>query len=466
MRRSSSAYGLLLLLLLSAPVLRSQDTLLVNEEQFIRQVLRFHPKLAQSEMKVEEAAAKVQASRAAFDPVWASEWASKTFEDKPYYDYQESYFSWQAPPGITFKAGGNRSRGDFINPELNTPADGLFFAEIAIPLGDGLFRTPEQTKLQQARINEDKSWFQLELVSRNLAYKSAEVFWNWVAGRRELALREEISELASIRLRQTVLRYEQGAATGMDTLEAYTQYLTRESDRLAAAQNVEAWYRAAGSMLWEPGLFNRFRENRLAVDTTWYTPDLFRSLSGRNGNLNPLLSLLSLNRRSAQLDYALAREQLKPDLNFKARALSGQQNLGLTSISGNSAVFGFSAYIPLLSRKERANIRIADLRIRQLETEINDAERQLMQQYEQFVNQRILLAEQLQQIEDNVINAQRLLELENRRLSLGVSTLFLVNARESKYISEQLKLISVKQKLRLLDWKLNLLVYSPEELLD
>jgi outer membrane protein TolC len=193
-RSKAVIYALLLLALCKTKGL-AQDVLPLTERVFLQQVLLYHPRLMSEELEVERAKQNIQVARAAFDPVWKSEFKAKEFEGKDYYDYQHSSFSWQAPPGIQFKAGVDRNRGDFVNPEFSTPAEGLAFAEIAIPLGDGLFRTEDQTKLQKSRLAADQAIVQLEVLSRGVIYSSSELFWNWIASQRELAVRQEIAEL-------------------------------------------------------------------------------------------------------------------------------------------------------------------------------------------------------------------------------------------------------------------------------
>lgn len=461
-KRSKAVIYVLLLLALCKTEGQAQDVLPLTERVFLKQVLLYHPRLVSEELEVERAKQNIQVARAAFDPVWKSEFKAKEFEGKDYYDYQHSSFSWQAPPGIQFKAGVDRNRGDFVNPEFSTPAEGLAFAEIAIPLGDGLFRTEDQTKLQKSRIAAEQAIVQLEVLSRGVIYSSSELFWNWIASQRELAVRQEIAELAETRYNQTKTRFEQGMATGMDTLEARTQWLQRSGDVLSTSQMLEAWYRLLGNMIWDDALFRSYSNMQLKSDTTWESSLNDQLTQNRSPLLNPMLNVVDLQRRAALLDRALARERLKPDLQFSAKALSSQ---GAYSLSGNSTQFGFSAYFPLISRKERATLKIAEIRLNQLQLQLLRQERELIQQYDQLTNQLDFLRQEEQIALENVANASELLRMENKRLLFGESTLLLVNIRESNYIASQLKLIDLKRKRRLLEWRRALLTYSPEELL-
>lgn len=441
---------------------QSNEALRLSEKDFLQQLLLYHPALVTEELEVERAKARVQVARAAFDPVFTSDWTAKNFDDKAYYDYQQTSFSWQAPPGIRFRAGAERNRGDFVNPEFSTPAEGLAFAEVAIPLGEGLLRTADLTRLQKARVEADQAVSRLDLTSRNLALAGADLYWNWLTAGRELDLRQEITSLTERRYEQILLRFRQGLATGMDTLEAYTQYIQRQSEQVAAENILEEWFRAAGTMLWDENLYREHRQMRLSPDTGLAESTVINQLAARSPLINPILEVVALELKNARLDRLLAIERLKPDLYFKAKAISLQ---GTYALSQNSAVFGFSAYLPLISRRERAELKMANLRIEQVEAGISLQERELIQRYEQFTRQLILIEQQYRLEFENMNNAFELLRMENRLLLFGESTLIMVNLRETNYITSRLRLLDILRRKRMLQWRLAMLTHSPEELL-
>jgi outer membrane protein TolC len=455
-------FGLLSVQSIAQPV----DTLQLGEAAFLKQVFLYHPAMRSMQLDVAKAEADVQSARAAFDPIWKTEYANKSFEGKPYYDYQHTAVEWQLPPGVGVKVGGERNRGDFINPELSTPADGLAFAEIRLPIGDGLLRTPEQTRLQQARLLGDRSLRDLESFQRDFITYAAQVYWNWTAVDRELELRIRISRLSYQRYEQTVRRFEEGLATAMDTLEAYNSFIKRETERLNTENMYQDWYRIVGTMVWNEDVFDEFRDGRVIPDSNWTSVPNERTLDvmgeGRSPLLHPALESLDLDRRIADLDFRLSRERIKPDIDLTAKAISTPNTINL---SNNSAVVGISAKIPIISRKERAAIQKARIKQEQVDLKLSMKERELMQKFDQFEQQLRLTQEMLVIAEQAAQNSARLLYLENRRLLFGESTIFLINRRESSYLDAELKLIDVRRKLRILQWKLYMLTYSPDELL-
>ena len=62
----------------------------------------------------------------------------------------------------------------------------------------------------------------------------------------------------------------------------------------------------------------------------------------------------------------------------------------------------------------------------------------------QYYNDLVNLQQQIDLNEDMVTNYQRLLDAENRKFSIGESSIFLINSREQKLIEAQLKLAKLR----------------------
>ncbi|MBI1268385.1 MAG: hypothetical protein GC193_13240 [Cryomorphaceae bacterium] len=443
----------------------AQDTLKVEEIDFLKQLLRYHPQLGIRTMDVGIAEAEAMGARAAFDPNLKGEYASKTFDGTSYYDYRDAALEWQLQPGINLKAGYNRSIGTYINPETFTPEVGLAFAEISVPLVDGFFRTPDQTRLRQARISADRSVRTLENAQRDMVLFGAEVYWNWVAASRALKLRNDIVALALERYNQTVGQYQLGVFTAMDTLEAHNQYVKRQTEYTEALMDFQEWFRLAGTLIWENDMFDQFTGGA-EPDTSWQSAadlHISRALSNDLTWLHPSVEMLELKSREARLDLLLAREQLKPDVNLSLKAISRADQL---SLAGNNSVIGLSAKVPILSRKERANIRKAQFKLDQADLYVDMKLRDLMQK-------RLMLESQVLQVNDlsrlareNAANAGELLFMEGTKLRLGESTLFIINRRENTYLDAAIKEIDVMRKKRILEWKMILLTYNPQGIIE
>ncbi|MFM1930772.1 MAG: hypothetical protein RL226_75, partial [Bacteroidota bacterium] len=453
-------------LLLCWPLwMSAQDTVRVNELDFLRQLLRLHPQLGIQQLDVQIAMAERMGARAAFDPMIKGDYAAKTFDGKSYYDYRQAALEWQFAPGIRVKTGFDRSIGTYINPETFTPESGLVFTELSIPVLDGLLRTPEQTYLRQTELRTEQEARGLELARRDLVQFGAEVYWNWVAMQNELLLREDIVNLAQERYKQVVGQFRLGAATAMDTLEAENQYVKRLTELAEARIAFQDWYNIAGTLLWDDVLFNQFSRQQLAPDTSWSSTSSLHIAQALNDDftwLHPAVEMIAFKRQEAQLELMLARERLKPDLDISIKAISAADQI---TINGNNGVVGLSAKVPILSRKERAGIRKSEFKIEQTDLYLEMKLRELQQKRNALVNQMALVNEMYGFAQQNATNARRLLDLEGSKLRLGESTLFIINRRENAYLEAALKEIDSIRKKRILEWKMLLLTYEPAALI-
>ncbi|MCH2198606.1 MAG: TolC family protein [Flavobacteriales bacterium] len=456
MRKNSAV--LLLVGILSTSYLHAQDSLIISEQRFLQQFLTSYPLLQVAERNVVIAELEVENARAAFDPIWYGEFGNKVLEGKDYYSYNHSSVEWNLPPGFQLRAGTDVNRGDFINPERFTPSEGLAFAELKVPLGQGLLRDEFNTYLQRARLLNERSILNLELAQREWLIIAAEAYWSWKALEEVVSMREQITALSQLRYEQTVQRYNKGAATAMDTLEAYNQVVKRKVELVTSQAEREFWYRTVGGMIWDQQLIPAYRRGGVQPDTTWTTTLSQQIPTNDQLLLHPKMGMIRFDAGVADLDFRLARENLRPKIDFKAQALSDPRNL---SISSNSTIFGVSAKVPIISRKERAKFNATKIKMEQVSLKLSQAERDLMQKYDQLSTQTSLLNQSLSLVEENAVNARRLLSMEEQKLRIGESTIFLLNRRENSYIEAELKRIETQLKLRSTEWKLLMLTEEP-----
>ena len=95
--------------------------------------------------------------------------------------------------------------------------------------------------------------------------------------------------------------------------------------------------------------------------------------------------------------------------------------------------------IPLFMRKQRADLRIAKLKIKDLAYETFDTKLALENKFKitnrqlvSYQNQGVLLSEMIE-------DYKRLLSGEERKFQIGESSLFLVNTREQKLVETRIK---------------------------
>lgn len=98
---------------------------------------------------------------------------------------------------------------------------------------------------------------------------------------------------------------------------------------------------------------------------------------------------------------------------------------------------------PLFLRKQRGDLKLAKLKLQDLQFEINTTEVQIRNKLAALENASNSYSQQLKINDKMVDDYARLLQAEERKFGIGESSLFLVNSRETKLIEARLKAIEL-----------------------
>ena len=150
-----------------------------------------------------------------------------------------------------------------------------------------------------------------------------------------------------------------------------------------------------------------------------------------------------------EIDQRWKREQLKPTLNLNYNALTEAVNDNpLAEYSSANYKWGLTFSMPILLRKERGALRLADLKINDAELELASKTAVLGYKALASINEWANTAEQVELYSQTVRDYDGLLGGERQMFDAGESSLFMVNSRELGYINAQLKLIELLTKNR------------------
>jgi outer membrane protein TolC len=115
----------------------------------------------------------------------------------------------------------------------------------------------------------------------------------------------------------------------------------------------------------------------------------------------------------------------------------------INSLDQNQYKGGVKVKFPLFLRKERGDLKLAKLKLKDVEYEIASTKVTLSNKID-AISQEINSLERQQGYANSMVNDyQTLLTAEERKFFLGESSIFLVNSRESKLIDSKLKAIKV-----------------------
>lgn len=455
MKRIKSS--LLLIFILTCTGILGQgtgDTNFLKVEEYLNMVKDHHPMALQARLAMANADGARLRAGGAFDPKLFSETEQKYFEEQRYYNLQNSGVQIPAWYGLSAKTGYEQNSGVYLNPQNNLPAAGLWYADVSLTLGKGLFIDERRAMLKQARLLQTQAAFEVEWALNQLYQEALEQYWEWYRSYAVWELYKEGTELAFTRLSIVKQNAFIGEEPYIDTLEAFIQYQTR----VLRAQKAEVEYNYASrkleTFLWLEG------QVPLELANTTY-PSYNQATAGVVLDENwldehPKLRTYALKGDQLAIEQRLNKERLKPqvDIHYKFlnKPVAGEDFF--TEYSPANYQWGVSASFPLFLRKERGDIAMTEVKLQNIDLQQQSETRSLQNSVEAMQLELGLTRLQLSETERMVDNYQALLQAEITKFENGESSLFLINQRELKFLESSESELVLRAKLNQVEAKL------------
>ncbi|XWW48433.1 TolC family protein [Fibrella sp. USSR17] len=433
------------------------DTAVFTAADFFGAIVQFHPIVRQAALFSEEARTEIMQARGAFDPKITSYLDRKEFGADLYYNRWQSGLSVPImPAGIDLKIGYDRAVGERVNPEVKTPPTGLVLVGVSVPVGQTLLIDGRRTALRQAQLGINLAEADRRKQVNKTVYDAAKAYWEWYLAYRSYQLINEGFQLADVRFVGTRQRAIIGEAATIDTTEA----LITVQDRLVQRQQAEVDLQNArlrlSVFLWGPNnqpidlpanVVPQATSNELISD------ELVQNLLTQATQQHPDLLKLDAKTGQNQLEERFRRALIQPQVNLSANLLSQTPNLAQGYDWNSYYAFGLANHkigldlvMPLFLRKERGKLRQVQVKGQQLTLERQQTVRDIQNDILAARNDILTLNQQIQVQQQTVANQRRLVQAEQQRFTLGESSLFLVNSRESKLIDLGVKLEELRTK--------------------
>ena len=162
---------------------------------------------------------------------------------------------------------------------------------------------------------------------------------------------------------------------------------------------------------------------------------------------HPYLEVLRQKLLQLEVEKKLKRDKLKPKLNLQYNPLSeafgGNQ---ITHFTINNYKWGMEFKMPLLLRKERGDIKLANLKIQETDFILREKTNDFSIKLQNYIKEWQTTLEQIEISNNTVELYSQMLDAERRLFSIGESSLFLVNSREQAYINARIKLTEILAK--------------------
>ncbi len=445
--RRSNLLFIILLCTLGASA-QQVDTIAFNERDFLRQLLLNAPAAQNSQLFKDMQDAEYEEARAAFEPKLAGEFGAKQFDSKEYYNKFQSGVKVKTPFGVKFNGGYENNDGQFLNPENNVPAQGLAYLGVEVPLGAGLFTDSERALVKQREVERDVATLVYNLEMNDYTLEAGSTFWQWYGEILKLELAQEAVRRAKNRFDFVKRKNKIGEAADIDTLESFINL----QNRLTYNFDIQMkWFKISSyirNYVWDSSAIGQplapivdSEYDALVLDMV-YNQVLLRQ--------HPILLMLEADSAVNAINYRLAREYLKPEVDVAFKLQEAGNELGGGSYDpGNNNFVGFNIYMPLLMRMQRAKMRQLEYKNEMISNKRDELEVKLNNNINISQTNSATLRLNTEMLRVASSNYKDLLDAEITKFRLGESSVFMINSRELKWIQAREKYIKAYVSYRI-----------------
>lgn len=433
-------------------IAQNDTSIVLTFDAFMQRVKLHHPLAMQADLRLEQGDASLRKARGDFDPKAFSDVSQKYFADKQYYSVINSGLKVPTWFGVEVQGGYTQNDGVFLNPQNNTPGAGLWYAGISVPVGQGLFIDKRRAELKQAKIYQESTIAERQLLYNELLYNAGQAYWNWFRSYNAVVVYQNALVVTQDRFKAVQQGVLFGDKPSIDTVEAAIQV----QNRMLGLQEAELNYANASALLsiylWAEGIVPLEVEatTRPVISTNLplaKSDDNYVKVLDSLTNFHPLLRQYQYKIDQLKIDKRWKQEQIKPQLNLKYNAINQPVvNNAFEGYNINNYTWGLEFRMPIFLRKERGSLELAKLKINDAELEYTSKQASLTFKARMAINNLENTEKQITLYARTVNDYFKLLEGERTMFEAGESSLFMVNSRESGYINTQLKYIELLTK--------------------
>lgn len=446
----------LILLLMSFQIL-SQDTLNIPDsselslEEVIKLTLSYHPTARQASLISQDAKAKLTQARGGFDPKLEFDYDVKNFKQIEYYNLLSTTLKVPTWIGIDPKAEFVRNTGDtdglFLNDQNSIPASDDFKQlqlGVSIPLGKGMFFDERRNTIRQAEAFLDIADAEKIKTINKVLVTVIKDYWEWFYAHQNFKLLKQAQNLSQDLFSRTLLDFEYGEASAVDTLQAKINLQKRTVDLRKSEANYRISILNLGKHLWSATLLPlEIKESTFPIESSFFkSPDEPSLKSDISFALENHPEIKKLEGKQSQLSTELkwAKESLKPQVDLSYSFINAPLNQDFESETinlGENYKLGLDFSLPLLIRKERGKLQQTKVKITDTELELAKNQLSVKNNVLSSYTMSVALENLLIQYEGVSENYKRLLEAEIINLENGETDLFKLNIQQDKYIEAQ-----------------------------
>ncbi len=449
----TSNYEVYVNIVLEVDTTKNSKTL--NLSELISKIESSHPLVSAYRYESKLGKANLTASRGVFDPKFQVQTNEKNAQNQAYYKGEAFRLELPTASPFQFETGVESGRGTYINPEFFTPAGGLSYAGVSVPVLKGLITDSRRTTLAKAKVFRSQSLEIQKIQLLDLSQSILKDYIDWyIASEQERAYQTGV-ELSTERQEALRMLFEAGGCNGMDTLENHIQLelfqtLAKEwnvntfKQRLQLSRHL--WQYDTESKSWKPMVI---AENvGPSLEGLEVLESLFKELNQSSIQIQKLPDLQNIEWDIAQkrLDLRLKKWDLLPSLDIKYQQLFSGVYQDYTL--GQDQRFGLYVSAPLFMRKERGEYQMAKFQLEQktnlFQFKLNETDLKIQALKQQATVYKDVYV-QFKGIEKGFLD---LFMMEREKFDSGDGTIFLLNTRENRYLSARIKTVEQFSKFQ------------------
>lgn len=436
----------------SIAIAQEETENVLSFEEYLGFVKQFHPLAKQADIVLRQGEAKLLKARGAFDPKIEVDYDRKKFKNTEYFDQLDAVFKIPTWYGIELKGKFEQNSVDFLNPDMFVPQDGLYSAGISFNVAQGLLINDRMAQLKQGRIYRELAKSERDLLLNQVLYEASVAYFDWLMSYREVRIFDEFYQNAIIRLNAIKRSIEAGDIPAIDSTEATIIVQSRLLGLQQAQLNFTKNSLQLSNYLWlEDQVPIELQPNVIPQDISDESLNQIFQINGVGlGDVDlanhPKIRMLTNKVDILTIERRLKANNLLPRVGLEYNFYSETpDNLNTFNTANYNA--GVNVYFPLFLRKERGELNLARLQLQDSEFELLGTEVVLNNKIREAYAEIVSYSEQNELITTLVENYQKMVVAEERKFSVGESSLFLINSRENSYIESQMKQNELLNKL-------------------
>ncbi len=415
-------------------------------EEYLGYVKSYHPLVKQAHLKIDEGTYKLMKARGAFDPKIEGDFSKKQYSDKDYYQFINGTIKIPTWYGIEVKAAFDNNEGIYINPENSLPSNGLTSVGVSVPIGKNLWINERMATLKQAKLYQNVTQAEQQLLVTNVLVSASEAYINWKQSFDEVKLYEQYLTNAKIRHDGVVQSIVMGDKPAIDSTETNITVKTRMLSLEKAKLKLVKSRLELSNFLWlENNLPLEISENSIPQEALATALQAFLNLTDLENftiENNPKIIALGNKFDIQKIDKKLQTNQLLPKIEASYNYLSEPD--AFSDYRFEDYKIGVQVSFPLFLRKERAQLKLSDMKLQEIEYELANEKLALQNKIEAQKQEIKTLENQVKILTDLNASYAYMLTGEEKLFQAGESSVFLINSRENSLVKSKLETIAME----------------------